>query len=246
MNVKNCKTSLAGAIELLHGVHQMSHSDSKERFYKVGNLSVVLRNQCTNNDDEKLDPSVGPVKFYHSVLSLHQPEGSPYVLSGRTVVIISNEPLDTDALPRGWHSWRLMEGSGMQMPRVVVAQHHHPVEISNALEGLSSEPDAVIFMVNGANFAVDAMLGERHNEIQMLHSALFITCKQLFANIRSGKTRFATLVCNAWSDREVLNPLTGIFGGFIKSLARDVPDGYVAAVNTDSHLSTSLSHVEMA
>ena len=57
--------------------------------------------------------------------------------------------------------------------------------------------------------------------------------KHAYARIASGEVLLAALCLRPWRSGQQLHPLTGLVGGFAKSLARELPGSLVKVVHTD-------------
>ena len=75
------------------------------------------------------------------------------------------------------------------------------------------------------------LLGRLENETRLL-DLLFAVCRQAYARLSHG-TAVYTLCFNAFSEG-LPHPSTGLFGGFVKSLGREIPAAVVKSVHTDA------------
>ncbi|MEO5729678.1 MAG: SDR family NAD(P)-dependent oxidoreductase, partial [Byssovorax sp.] len=64
--------------------------------------------------------------------------------------------------------------------------------------------------------------------------ALFGAARRYYDAVARGDVAFAAVVVDAVSAAERLVPLSGVVGGFVKSLARELPEGDVRVVHTDA------------
>jgi hypothetical protein len=73
---------------------------------------------------------------------------------------------------------------------------------------------------------------------QPLLDLLFATTRHFYDRIAAGHTALAALTTTAASERP--DPATGLFGGFMKSLARELPNARCRAVHVDAAPSTEV------
>ncbi|MGY0794069.1 SDR family NAD(P)-dependent oxidoreductase [Azospirillum argentinense] len=219
MNTKNSNTSLAGAVELLAGVHLAG--GGKEQRLKQGGIAAVVRPPAV----PRLEPAAagrGPAGFYHMELLPENGAVPAATLEGRRVAVLG-DPRDLPSLRPGWTAWPVPRDAGRLLP-----------DVTGHLVRGDAPPDVVLAVIDGARFPADGLLGDALDEGQALLNALFAACKELYASLGAERTHVVAVVCNAWLPDGVPNPVTGLFGGFAKSLARDLPKARITALHTDT------------
>jgi acyl transferase domain-containing protein/NAD(P)-dependent dehydrogenase (short-subunit alcohol dehydrogenase family) len=107
-----------------------------------------------------------------------------------------------------------------------------------------SRLDQVLSSIGDAAEAIDAIIAIKDlagappeitvgNENEYSAFDLLVAFAQhLYPQIKQGRIQAAALCCNAWGAGE-LHPATGLFGGMLKSLARELPQARCKALYTD-------------
>lgn len=104
--------------------------------------------------------------------------------------------------------------------------------------------DAIVVVLDGAKYPPDALLTKQLDPLRGVANAFFAAVKARHQDVENGDVRVGSVVYNAWHGG-VLNPITGLLGGIVKSLHREFPKGYVAAVASDATLEESLNSLEL-
>jgi acyl transferase domain-containing protein/NAD(P)-dependent dehydrogenase (short-subunit alcohol dehydrogenase family)/acyl-CoA thioesterase FadM len=73
---------------------------------------------------------------------------------------------------------------------------------------------------------------------EALLDLLFATTKRFYERLRAGTMSLGAL-CTGVGSIETLHPITGLFGGFVKAIVRELPSARVRAVHTDDALGPS-------
>jgi acyl transferase domain-containing protein/NAD(P)-dependent dehydrogenase (short-subunit alcohol dehydrogenase family) len=179
---------------------------------------------------------VGPVGFYTPVLV-----PAPALAA------------ETAALPRmlflamGAAEWkRLAAAADLDMGRhQVVTPDSDPVPNGMSVDLTSDETirrslvtidldrfDAIVCVRGLRDVPAKALLADAPGR-DALAELLFAVSRQAYERISSGSLAVASLNLGAFTgDR--LHPETGVYAGFIKSLARELPDATIKCVNTDA------------
>lgn len=75
--------------------------------------------------------------------------------------------------------------------------------------------------------------GDASGPTRRLLDLLFLVARRAYADVRDGKTFIVAATTSAFRSEDRLAPATGLFGGFIKSLARELPQALVKAIHLD-------------
>jgi NAD(P)-dependent dehydrogenase (short-subunit alcohol dehydrogenase family) len=157
------------------------------------------------------------------------------------VICDQPEPLGGMKVPH----WTYVAPSVLRMPGA------HPVDLSSEAEFLKScselplkELDAAIVVkdLTGAPIEPPAASPQSYTAFDLSVAI----ARLLYPQLKERKTRLFAVCCGAWGDR-ALHPVTGLFGGMIKSLARELPDSQCKAIHTDERIgepSLQQVHVE--
>jgi NAD(P)-dependent dehydrogenase (short-subunit alcohol dehydrogenase family) len=181
-----------------------------------------------------------PVRFYVPQLVDAEPAASTlFALARHNVVILSDS---SSAVPQSSRVLRIAKDSPAHEPRVTLGETE-ALSLANILEQIDPTTDVVAVVIDASRFGPDAVLAPELDELRALLNAFFSVVRALHTGVAERKIRVGTLVCNAW-DGAILNPLTGLFGGFIKSLQRDFPQAAVVAAVSDVALPLSLRFFE--
>jgi acyl transferase domain-containing protein/NAD(P)-dependent dehydrogenase (short-subunit alcohol dehydrogenase family)/acyl-CoA thioesterase FadM len=151
------------------------------------------------------------------------------------VLLICDQPHVLD--PLEGLRWIHVSPSGLRIPDA------HPVDLSSEPEFLKSckglplaDIDTVIALKDLAGMPLEMPSGP----VQFYSSfdLSVALAKLLYPQIKQGKTRFVAMCCSAWGDR-ALHPVTGLFGGMVKSLARELPNSRCTAIYTDAPMGSA-------
>ncbi|MGH9888291.1 MAG: SDR family NAD(P)-dependent oxidoreductase, partial [bacterium] len=171
---------------------------------------------------------------------------SPAIFPTPNVVVDLNAPVPaTLFLVAGADSWaRLAEGVDLSehavaCPAALPVPGALPIDLSTDDAVLASLA-AVDFSRFGAVVAVRDLEGSRSEsfladsvERDALGELLFVVAREAYERVRAGTLALAQLSLGAWSDGR-LHPETGLYAGFIKSVARELPRAMIKCVSTDA------------
>ncbi|RKH70323.1 type I polyketide synthase [Corallococcus aberystwythensis] len=112
------------------------------------------------------------------------------------------------------------------------------------LDALGFDPQVILAvsrMASGAGEStVVADTALRHEALELL----FLSARRAYAGLTAGTVTLASLCIGGVGERRTLHPVTGLFAGLLKSLAREVPArGIRAIATTPLPLLTALGHV---
>ncbi|MCE9667707.1 SDR family oxidoreductase [Myxococcus stipitatus] len=112
------------------------------------------------------------------------------------------------------------------------------------LAALGFEPQLIVSVCRlepGASEAdVVARTASRHEALELL----FLAARRSYERLLSGEVELASLCVGGVGPRRVLHPVTGLFAGMLKSLAREVPARAIRAIATsDEPLPVALERV---
>lgn len=245
---------LRGSMELMRLVRAFAKGDGRGGSVESGTVMVAVQPYAGASSGGSAGPGtavgeslqVGPISLnYPLPKECPLPDSIPFALNRKRVLALvygSDEPWKNHA--DSWTTWLLSSSlAGKPGSISVDCEFGARRNLTEALHELSSTPEVLLFAVDAARFGVDALLRDQLEEQQQILNALFVAVKHLFPVLEQGEMRLAVLVFNAWTASGIVNPFTGLTGGFIKSLARDLPDAHVYAINTDQGLHASLDTV---
>jgi 3-oxoacyl-(acyl-carrier-protein) synthase/NAD(P)-dependent dehydrogenase (short-subunit alcohol dehydrogenase family)/acyl-CoA thioesterase FadM len=179
-----------------------------------------------------------PIEFFTPLLlteEISQSENPLYGLEHRKILFLCDQP--------SWwakvHSEKVFEDLKYTIvcPANCPISEATPVDLSTeeALRATMSSLaldsyDTLVVLKNLAEFNSEQLLSV--DQTDPLLNLLFAVARQSYSELQSGKMKLVTVCLNA--NQQVLNPYTGLFSGFVKSLARELPNAVCKAVNTDS------------
>ncbi|WP_426745483.1 SDR family oxidoreductase [Myxococcus faecalis] len=109
-------------------------------------------------------------------------------------------------------------------------------EIAEAgLEALGFEPQLILAVTRvhgGDEPQVVEQTALRHEALELL----FLAARRSYEKLVAGEVELASLCMGGLGPRRVLHPVTGLFAGMLKSIAREVPARNVRAISTTSTL----------
>jgi acyl transferase domain-containing protein/NAD(P)-dependent dehydrogenase (short-subunit alcohol dehydrogenase family) len=149
-------------------------------------------------------------------------------LRGSKVLVICDQP--QVALGVKVPQWIYLSPSSVRIPDARAIDLASESEFRKSCSGLPlADIDAVVSIKGLAGAPVEAPIAA--GEVYTSFDLSVALARLLYPQIKQGKTRFFTVCCGAWGDR-ALHPMTGLFGGMIKSLARELPDSQCKAIHT--------------
>ncbi len=243
---QNNHRSLFGVRKFLESFDDLSTGQLSETKLKLGNIEITLSKPGTTKATQKLETGVFDfVRFYHPVFTnmTDTPKSKLFNLSEHRVLLLINGSLGEYKPPNHWIVLNVLSESDPFILNVSYPTDSKKCSLLDALESFDEQPEIILFVVDGQQYGHDALLSNQLEHAQSLLNCLFSTCKHYYSEIQDEKIRVVSVVNQAWDHHNELNPVTGLFGGFIKSLHRDLPNAYLAAVNTDETLSEAIAHV---
>ncbi len=154
------------------------------------------------------------------------------VPSGERVVLLVADASLRESLARSDISKRYeVREASPELVSQLLRRAHEPLR-AIVLKDLQSDADALL--------APDT--DREHECLQPLLSI----CQQHYSALEEGRLLLAGVCSNAWSRPGILRAETGLVGGFIKSLGRELPDSKLVAVHTDDQLEAGLRAAEQA
>ncbi|HTV73526.1 MAG TPA: SDR family NAD(P)-dependent oxidoreductase [Candidatus Acidoferrales bacterium] len=201
--------------------------------------SPVLSTPVRARVEAAVAPS-SPVRFYVPRLVEAEPHRlAPIALAEMRALYLT----DADsAVPWSRGLLRVVPGAQTNQPLIRNADGAD-LPLTTALEGIDPGTEAIVLAIDASRYSTDALLTDELYPLSSLLNALFAVVQHLHAGVSLRNVRVGTLVYNAWEEG-VLNPLTGLFAGFIKSLRRDFPQAFVVATVSDLDVGASLPMFE--
>jgi 3-oxoacyl-(acyl-carrier-protein) synthase/NAD(P)-dependent dehydrogenase (short-subunit alcohol dehydrogenase family) len=159
-------------------------------------------------------------------------------LKGRRIVFLTDQP----------DLWAAIESSGalagldytVVCPAGVRLGNAVPVDLSgedgvrSSLTALAATAcDTLIAVKSLKSYAANTLLVESTDSELAWMDLLLAVCRHYYERIRDKGVSVITLCLHAHKDGQ-LDPYTGLVAGFMKSLARELPDGACRIVNTDA------------
>jgi 3-oxoacyl-(acyl-carrier-protein) synthase/NAD(P)-dependent dehydrogenase (short-subunit alcohol dehydrogenase family)/acyl-CoA thioesterase FadM len=130
--------------------------------------------------------------------------------------------------------WIYVAPAGLHIPDA------HPIDVTSEAEFLKScsglplkDLDALMVVKDLAGTPIEPAAASPQAYTAVDLSVAF--ARLLYPQLKEGKTRLLAVCCAAWGDH-ALHPLTGLFGGMIKSLARELPYSRCKAIYTDESI----------
>jgi malonyl CoA-acyl carrier protein transacylase/acyl-CoA thioesterase FadM len=183
------------------------------------------------------DPAPDSPDLLATALSLVETpaaEATPLPLRGRRVLVLCDQP----AWLRSEAAHRLLASFEH---RLVVPETAISEAATIALD-LSSDEALTSSLSRLGEWRYDAVLAVADlgdDDLARVESRMAIVeillgvARHAYARIRSGEVLLAGLCLRPWRSGEQLHPVTGLIGGFAKSLARELPGSLVKVVHTD-------------
>ncbi len=163
-------------------------------------------------------PSVAPDLRDAALALVEAParEGTPLALRGRRVLVLCDQP-----------AWSRSEAAH----RLLASFEHRLVVPAGA--GFDAGPAIALYdAILAVTDLGDEDLARVEARVALIEMLLGVA-KHAYARIASGEVLLAALCLRPWRSGEQLHPVTGLIGGFAKSLARELPGSLVKVVHTD-------------
>ena len=152
-------------------------------------------------------------------------------LASRRLLVLCGEPPGEAILAfLSRLDYRLVVPEGISVPSA------HPLDLTDdatlaaSVAALDGWPfDAILALHDLQGLAPDSMT-RGHDAVLEL---AFATCRHAYERLARGEVLFAGLCLNAWGPGPSLHPVTGLLGGFARSLASELPGSLIKVVHTD-------------
>ncbi|AKF82981.1 polyketide synthase [Myxococcus fulvus 124B02] len=186
-----------------------------------------------------LSASIG----YHAPVLVEHPARvtRSSVLTGRRVLFIADDEALAHELEAQARRLRvsdhliLFAGSTSTKGRVRGIDLSSEETAEAGLEALGFEPQLILAVTSVHSGDAPQVVEEtalRHEALELL----FLTARRSYEKLVAGEVELASLCVGGLGPRRVLNPVTGLFAGMLKSIAREVPARNVRAISTTSTL----------
>lgn len=185
----------------------------------------------------------GSVRFFHTpslfTADLKKPT-TPFSLKKRKVLFLTDQP--------EW--WATLESAkslaGIEYSVVCPATKKlantlsidlsSDDKIQDTIQWLAKKPyDAIIAIKNLEDVQGNQLLLKDIESERGLLDLLFAIARRAYSRLQNKEVVLATLCMNAWDNNTQLNPYTGLMAGFMKSLARELPETVCKAINSDKN-----------
>ncbi|HYX25522.1 MAG TPA: SDR family NAD(P)-dependent oxidoreductase, partial [Thermoanaerobaculia bacterium] len=179
-----------------------------------------------------------PIESYTQVLIAAPATAPAASLAGRKLLVLADQPelwaglVATGALAGTAHT--------LVCPADVVAPGAVAIDLTSeerlaataaALDGLDFDTIVAVKSLAPGD-PRSLLLGRLEDETRLL-DLLFAVCRQAYARLGGGGAAVYTLCLDAFVAGQP-HPYTGLLGGFVKALAREVPAAVVKSVHTDA------------
>ncbi|HET9959026.1 MAG TPA: SDR family NAD(P)-dependent oxidoreductase [Polyangiaceae bacterium] len=104
----------------------------------------------------------------------------------------------------------------------------------------TNEPTRVLLVLDLAGDPLSLVQPGAVRERDVL-APLWAFAREHYASLEQNRMAWGVVCLNAWVDSNTPRPETGLVGGFMKSLARELPQARLIAVHTDAALDAGLS-----
>ncbi|GEN11003.1 Ketoacyl-synthetase C-terminal extension [Myxococcus fulvus] len=186
-----------------------------------------------------LSASIG----YHAPVLVEHPARvtRSSVLTGRRVLFIADDEALAHELEAQARRLRvsdhliLFAGSTSTKGRVRGIDLSSEETAEAGLEALGFEPQLILAVTSVRGGDAPQVVEEtalRHEALELL----FLTARRSYEKLVAGEVELASLCVGGLGPRRVLHPVTGLFAGMLKSIAREVPARNVRAISTTSTL----------
>jgi 3-oxoacyl-(acyl-carrier-protein) synthase/NAD(P)-dependent dehydrogenase (short-subunit alcohol dehydrogenase family) len=122
-----------------------------------------------------------------------------------------------------------VSAAGAQAVNPTKADH-----VLQSLQGVAEDIYAIIAIKDLAGATPDVTVGNEEDKYSAFDLLVAFT-QHLYPQIRQGRIRVGALCCSAWG-AGALHPATGLFGGMLKSVARELPEAKCTAVYSDESI----------
>ena len=212
----------------------------------VGSVAIA---KTQGNGGEK----PGPVRFFHtpSLFTAHLKKATtPFFLKNRKVLFLTDQPEWWATL----ESAKSLEGieysvvcpATKKLANALSIDLSSDDRIQDTIQWLDEKPyDAIIAIKNLKEVQGNQLLLKDIESERGLFDLLFAIARHAYSRLENKEVVLATLCMNAWDNNIQLNPYTGLMAGFMKSLARELPESVCKAINSDKNNFTyALEQVE--
>ncbi|WP_254627359.1 type I polyketide synthase [Myxococcus sp. CA040A] len=184
-----------------------------------------------------------PIGYYTPVLVEQQVRSTrPVRLEGRRVLFIAGDEAQAHELEAqarrlcGPGYFVLFAGASEATGRVRGIDLTREETADAALEALGFSPQLILAV---SRIEPDASEAEVVSDTALSHEALellFLAARRSYEGLLAGEVELASLCVGGVGPRRVLHPVTGLFAGMLKSIAREVPARNVRAIATSRRL----------
>lgn len=238
---------LSGVNELIDSLGSPMQNKWSEIELQHGSIDIILTKPDARNFSQvEFDVAdFEPVRFYHpEYKDISKPKFHKLTLIEHNVLLLVDDKFKEFNTPKNWVVLNVVNEANPLMLNIINRADSKVQNLVSAIDSLDIQPEIILLAIDGSQFSRNALLGNQLEYVQALLNSLFSICKIYYNKIRDGQIRVASVVYHAWGGQKELNPITGLFGGFIKSLHRDIPDAFLAAVHSDSSFFEALTSVE--
>lgn len=247
-----------GAPEILKAIHEARDKNLRREFKQTGSGALAGRRlifappsspaQATTTTEQTTEPQADasrayafvqgtPIRYYTPQLTPVKAEGEAKTLQGRKILFLTDQP----------EQWLVLESSGalaaldykVVCPSGAQLANSLPVDLSSeesmrgSLSGLAElEFDTLIAIKALEGHTKETLLLNNSERELIWLDLLFAVCRQSFERIQSQSIPVIAVCQDAYQDAG-LDPFTGLAGGFMKSLARELGGTVCRAINTD-------------
>jgi 3-oxoacyl-(acyl-carrier-protein) synthase/NAD(P)-dependent dehydrogenase (short-subunit alcohol dehydrogenase family) len=191
-----------------------------------------------------------PIHYFTPVLvpSEASSVGRPTPLLTRKILFLTDQPEQWLELERSGAltglDYRVLCPRSAGISRAIELALESEEKITGSLQRLEGSFDTILPILSLDDSTAASLLGSGTRTPAVL-DLLFAVCRQSYAAIEQGKVWVASLCLNAFRG-ENLDPHTGLVAGFVKALARELPNSVCRIVNTtERSLQTALQQVEL-
>ena len=174
-------------------------------------------------------PGTTPINIYQPQLFLAPSNTSTLALSTQKVLFVIDDI-------KWWEQQK-----NMALPHCEIATMHPTADYwcvnteridAQLLQKLQSGAyDIIIAVKNIATHAHDQLLSDFDSAFMDI---LFLVTQHAYAAIQQQKTALITLTLNSYNDAGNIHPYSGLYGGFVKSMARELPESTCKSIHCDA------------